>query len=262
MNSDLYNNKYIIPKPILAKINSKLAIVDSGVKGYKRGKNLTKNGYCTYQEMKRIKNFFDHFDMKTSSKDEYDLNGGNDMKYFVDLKLKNEREVSKKSKEVKKPSMAGLDARNDFKPQTSFNLTENNTLITSNVQENALAIIFDSSMRILLLHRSTYPDQWMPNKWSLVGGGIEKNEKPIDAVRREIKEEIGLEIKDFLEKFILQRSSDSVEYMFVTKYTGNPSDIVLNEENQNYGWFSFNQTKLLDTVPNLHEYIRIAIDKY
>jgi 8-oxo-dGTP pyrophosphatase MutT (NUDIX family) len=31
-----------------------------------------------------------------------------------------------------------------------------------------------------------------PNKWGIFGGGIKKNEKPISAVIRELKEELGL----------------------------------------------------------------------
>lgn len=35
-----------------------------------------------------------------------------------------------------------------------------------------------------------------PNKWGIFGGGIEKGESPLEALQREIKEELGIEISD------------------------------------------------------------------
>ena len=60
----------------------------------------------------------------------------------------------------------------------------------------------------------------MPNKLSLVGGGVDEGEQPIDGAKREIKEETGLEINDMIEKFVIQRG-DSVEHLFVTKLPKN-----------------------------------------
>ena len=42
-----------------------------------------------------------------------------------------------------------------------------------------------------------------PNKWGIFGGGIKKGEKPINALIREIKEELGIKISklDILKKY-------------------------------------------------------------
>jgi len=42
-----------------------------------------------------------------------------------------------------------------------------------------------------------------PNKWGLFGGGIKSGEKPIDALIREIKEELGIKLSksDVLRKY-------------------------------------------------------------
>lgn len=44
-----------------------------------------------------------------------------------------------------------------------------------------------------------------PNKWGLFGGGIKKNETPINALIREIKEELGIQLSksDVLREYIL-----------------------------------------------------------
>lgn len=48
--------------------------------------------------------------------------------------------------------------------------------------------------KILFLKR--HPERPQGNSWGVPGGKLEKNESPRDAVVREIKEEIGLEIDD------------------------------------------------------------------
>jgi len=125
-----------------------------------------------------------------------------------------------------------------------------------------LAVIANADNKILLLKRSDYPDQWMPSKWSLVGGAVEKNEEPEVACEREIREEIGLEIKKFIEKVVIQRNPDSVEHIFACRYTGEPTDVTLNKENSNYGWFDVSEMAYLDTVPNLIDYINLVFKKY
>jgi nucleoside triphosphatase len=40
-----------------------------------------------------------------------------------------------------------------------------------------------------------------PGQWGFPGGGIEPNEKMIDALRRELKEELGIEIKEIKPAF-------------------------------------------------------------
>ncbi len=102
----------------------------------------------------------------------------------------------------------------------------------------------------------------MPNKWALVGGGVDEGEEPIEAVEREIKEETGLEINKFIEKFVLQRKEDSVEHMFIAKYDGKNNDVELNDEHQDYKWFDVNKLSKLDAVPSLIEYVKIAVEKY
>lgn len=262
MNSALYGNKYPLPKQILDKINAKL-YTSSDVEGVKRAKNLIRNGTVTYQQLKRLKNFFDTFDPESTPQSEFDFAGGDDMRYFVETTLESERNKSGRSAELKRPvmSLAGIQALQA--QDGSVNLKEGEELdISPDLTRNALAIIFNKHMEVLLLQRSSFKNQWMPEKWGLVGGGVEEGEEPIDAVAREIKEEIGLDIDDFREKFVLQRNEDSVEHMFVAKYDGENSDVELNEEHQDYGWYDVNDIEKLDIVPNLLDYVRIAVEKY
>ncbi|MEI6532527.1 MAG: NUDIX hydrolase [Candidatus Roizmanbacteria bacterium] len=51
------------------------------------------------------------------------------------------------------------------------------------------AFILDDDGRVLLAKRAKEPEK---NKWSLVGGKVEWHEKAIDAVVREVKEELNI----------------------------------------------------------------------
>ena len=57
----------------------------------------------------------------------------------------------------------------------------------------AAAALIDSDNRILIAQR---PDgKSMAGLWEFPGGKIKKHEKPIDALKRELKEELNIEVK-------------------------------------------------------------------
>ncbi|MBV8168994.1 MAG: NUDIX domain-containing protein [Alphaproteobacteria bacterium] len=56
------------------------------------------------------------------------------------------------------------------------------------------AIIVTPDQRFLLQRRDHVPHIWYPGAWGLFGGGIDPGESERDALRRELREEIGLEL--------------------------------------------------------------------
>lgn len=265
MNSELYNKTYRIPPDVLKYIQTTLVSTPNG-EGVKRAKFMLKNGVITYQVMKRLKNFFDYFNPNTQDRVQYALAGGDLMKNFINTTLNSDRHAVKSGKKIKQDMTANPNS--ELKPYQTPRLNEEKKNKKFNIEnydklkKNALAVIANNDNKILLLKRSDFPDQWMPSKWSLVGGAIEKNEEPEKACAREIKEEIGLEMDKFVEKVVIQRNPDSVEHIFACRYTGEPTDVTLNKENSNYGWFDVNEMEFLDTVPNLIDYINLVFKKY
>jgi 8-oxo-dGTP diphosphatase len=255
MNQELYNKQYRIPPDILKGIEIAKASSSDG-EGIKRANYLLKNGAITYQAMKRLKNFFDYFNSQTGDKMQYALAGGNPMRQFIEATLASDRAGVEMTKNVKQ-DMA-TNPNSELKPYQTPRLNEEK----KDLKKNACAVIVDGDNKILLLKRSSDPKIWQPSKWALVGGGIEKDETPEQAVKREIKEETGLDISKFIKSFSIQKNPDSIEHIFACRYDGEPTDIKLNEENTNYGWYDVEEMKFLDIVPHLIEYITMAFKKY
>jgi 8-oxo-dGTP diphosphatase len=225
--------------------------------GVKRAKFIVRNGVLTYQELKGLKHLFDTFNPQTDSKAQYALAGGDLMKAFIEKTLQSERDGVEKSKEIKRDMT--VDVNLGTKPYQTPRLNEEKK---EDLKKNAVAIIVNKDNKFLLLKRSDDPKMWMPSKWALVGGAIEKGESPEEAVKREIQEEIGLEINKFIKTFSIQRHKDSIEHIFACRYEGDPTEITLNDENTNYGWYDIEEMNYLDTVPHLVEYITLAFKKY
>ena len=51
--------------------------------------------------------------------------------------------------------------------------------------------IFNQENKLLMVRLTYYP-----NTWTFVGGGVDKNEKPEDAILRECEEEIGIKLDE------------------------------------------------------------------
>lgn len=56
----------------------------------------------------------------------------------------------------------------------------------------AAAILLNPQHKYLLQHRDNRKDIWDPDHWGLFGGAIDLNESPVDALARELVEELEL----------------------------------------------------------------------
>ena len=81
------------------------------------------------------------------------------------------------------------------------------------------AMIFDDEGRILLLEHVFRPD----SGWGIPGGFLNRNEQPDEGVRRELREEIGIEVDDVRLLFVraLKRPGQ-VEIYFRARAIGVP----------------------------------------
>ena len=116
------------------------------------------------------------------------------------------------------------------------------------------AIITDDHGRVLLLKHRFRPG----SGWGIPGGYIEKGEQPEDALRRELREEAGLELESVAVMTTRTfKKPQQVEIVFVCRAAGVPDQ--LNYEILKAQWFSANE--LPASLPkDQSELIKEALD--
>jgi len=259
MNSQLYDKKYRIPQHIIEAVRAKLSTATGGGDGIRRAKFIINNGQATYSMLKRLKNFFDYCNPTTQA-NEYELAGGKNMRDFVERTLNSDRNLVKSRKQSTATFMPQVDNRTLAAQGGGVNLSVNEEF--EGLMKNGLSVIFtrgDGETKVLLLKRCDEAS-WCPSLWALVGGGINEGESPKDATSREIFEETGLQINEFIGDFIVRTAGDHIEYVFVTTIEGEPA-ITLSDESVDYGWFSTSEISNLKRVPHLDDFISLALQK-
>ena len=126
------------------------------------------------------------------------------------------------------------------------------------IKETA-GIILKNNGKILMHLRDNKPIIPFPNCWCIIGRAREQNETPFQAITREVKEEIGVEVKDviFVEKFLISDEillEDYLVNLFEGKIDDEVQDIKLTE-GQKVDYFSFEDLEALNTPNVLKEVI-------
>lgn len=113
-NKDLKGKQFVIPEDIKLHLKSVLSWVEGSQnqKGMMRLKTLVDSESISYEQMKRIKNFFDNVDPNDQNdSEEYRLNGGDMMSKWVNDELENERFMVHRDKQIR----ADAGEKNQFK---------------------------------------------------------------------------------------------------------------------------------------------------
>jgi len=137
-------------------------------------------------------------------------------------------------------------------------LTEETSTDTdySKFKTSVIGLLNDN--KVLILKRgSTAP--WMPNKWSLVGGGIEEGENPKETIIRECLEEIGLKPNNVsFDHKIMTVDTGEIYYFYGELESQN---IKLDYENSNYKFITKDEINNYEFVPYIKEFILSIFSK-
>ncbi len=99
-------------------------------------------------------------------------------------------------------------------------------------------IINKNTNNILLLKRSSVST--FSGYWTFLSGGINKGETPIDALKREIIEEIVVNPNKISFKFFKTYNDTNSIYNVFIGEVDSEFKCLLNDENDDYGWFNIN----------------------
>lgn len=99
------------------------------------------------------------------------------------------------------------------------------------------SIIFvNDNHEVLLFLRDNIPTIKYANSWDILGGNLEKGETPEECIVREMKEELNLELVDFM-LFEKRDFPDRLEYTFWKSLNLSINNLTLYE-GQRLKWFS------------------------
>lgn len=124
----------------------------------------------------------------------------------------------------------------------------------------ASAIIINELGELLLLERGE--TKTFQKHWQLPEGKLEENEKPQEALKRELKEELGadVDIMDFETVSHSTLEAKGTKYLalrIIFKVTLKENNITLSSEHSNYKWVKPDQVKSLQLLPGTTEAINI-----
>jgi 8-oxo-dGTP diphosphatase len=128
----------------------------------------------------------------------------------------------------------------------------------------AIAII-ENNNKYLLTKRiiSDREDKkFYPSVWNFPGGGIEFGENPEDSLRREMKEELNVEINivTLLPKIFtdVRNNWQGLFLCFLCHMKNKDATITLNEEASEYRWLTIDEIIKLKLMPKTFEMAREA----
>lgn len=117
-----------------------------------------------------------------------------------------------------------------------------------NLLHNEVAAFIINDKKQVLLQKRSANKRFNPNKWALCAGHVDAYESLGDAILREIKEEVGLDIsKDDLHQFgerefTIRDSNSHITYFYYIRSNLNEKDFIIQkEELSEVKWFDIDE---------------------
>ena len=118
--------------------------------------------------------------------------------------------------------------------------------------QSSAVILYNKEGRFLLQLRDASA-KYYPNLWGLFGGHLKTGEKPLEALKRELQEEIGYELKNPVfyksEKFVDNNYTRYGIRHFFIEEADETLQVIQPNEGQKMEWFKLSEIASLSTVP-------------
>lgn len=128
--------------------------------------------------------------------------------------------------------------------------------MTAKIDLVIIGVIRNKDKYLLTFRHGDKEEKWANDHWQFPGGGMEYGETPETTLKRELKEELGVDIivKQLIPKIFTKKRTDwqGIFICFLCSYDGKQK-IKLNDEASNYGWFTISEIKRLKALPGGHE---------
>jgi putative (di)nucleoside polyphosphate hydrolase len=149
------------------------------------------------------------------------------------------------------------------------NLSPKRTHRTQTFRAGAGAVILDKRGKVLGLERKD-----IPGAWQLPQGGLDEGESPLEAAKREVREETGIKAKDLEllsaasqllayelphEARTKKTGRGQVHYWFLFQFIGQDEAITLGDKKEFRAWKWMSMSKLTSKVVSFKQPIYRAL---